>query len=91
MNKQNHWENIYEMKKPTDVSWFQTHLQKSLTLIDSANLKPDAGIIDVGGGASTLVDDLLDKGFKNLTVLDISANSLEITKKRLGSKADLVN
>jgi 16S rRNA A1518/A1519 N6-dimethyltransferase RsmA/KsgA/DIM1 with predicted DNA glycosylase/AP lyase activity len=91
MNKQKHWENIYETKEPTDVSWFQTHLQKSLDLIDSANLKADARIIDIGGGASTLVDDLLGRGFKNLTVLDISANALEKTKRRLGDKAALVN
>lgn len=91
MDKQNHWEHIYETKEPTDVSWFQPNLQKSLTLIDSASLKPDAQIIDIGGGASTLVDDLLERGFKNLTVLDISAKALEKTKHRLGSKADLVN
>ncbi len=91
MNKQQHWENIYETKEPTDVSWFQTHLQKSLALIDSANLNADAQIIDIGGGASTLVDDLLEKGFVNLTVLDISANALEKTKQRLDSKAASVN
>ncbi len=91
MNRQNHWENIYEIKEPTDVSWFQTHLQKSLDLIDSASLSADAKIIDIGGGASTLVDDLLEKGFKNLTVLDISANALEKTKQRLGDKAASVN
>lgn len=91
MNKQKHWEHIYETKVPTDVSWFQIHLEKSLALIESANLKPDARIIDVGGGASTLVDDLLKKGFKDLTVLDISAKALEKTRERLGSKADLVS
>ena len=87
MSKQNHWEHIYETKEPSDVSWFQSHLQKSLALIDSADLKADAQIIDIGGGSSTLVDDLLKKGFKNLTVLDISANALEKTKRRLGDKA----
>ena len=91
MNNQEHWEHIYETKEPTDVSWYQTNLQKSLELIDSANLNADARIIDVGGGAATLVDDLLKKGFKNLTVLDISATALEKSKKRLGSKADFVN
>lgn len=91
MEKQNHWERIYANKKPTDVSWFQTHLQKSLELIDGAYLEKDAQIIDVGGGASTLVDDLLERGFKNLTVLDISANALDETKKRLGEKADFVS
>lgn len=90
VTKQSHWENIYETKEPTDVSWFQSRLQKSLDLIDSLNLKKDAQIIDVGGGASTLVDDLLEKGFRNLTVLDIAANALEKTCRRLGDKADLV-
>lgn len=91
MDKQKHWENIYETKEPTDVSWFQAHLQKSLALIDSANLKADAAIIDIGGGGSTLVDDLLEKGFKNLIVLDISASALEKTKARLGGRANLVS
>ena len=91
MNKRNHWENIYETKQPTDVSWFQPHLQKSLALINSANLDREARIIDVGGGASTLVDDLLARDFKHLTVLDISADALDKTKKRLGKKAAFVN
>lgn len=91
MDKQNHWENIYGKKEPTDVSWFQPHLEKSLELIDSAELDPQAQIIDVGGGASTLVDDLLEKGFNNITVLDISLNALGKTKTRLGKKADSVN
>ena len=91
MEKQNHWEHIYANKKPTDVSWFQTHLQKSLELIDAARLEKDAQIIDVGGGASTLVDDLLERGFKNPTVLDISDNALDKTKNRLGAKADFVS
>jgi ubiquinone/menaquinone biosynthesis C-methylase UbiE len=91
MNTQKHWERIYEIKEPTDVSWFQPHLQKSLEMIESANLNADAQIIDIGGGASTLSEDLLDKGFVNLTVLDISANALEKTKARLGDQAALVN
>lgn len=90
MNTQKHWEKLYETKEPTGVSWFQTHLEKSLELIDSANLGADAQIIDVGGGASTLVDDLLARGFRNVTVLDISAGALEKTKERLGGKAELV-
>lgn len=91
MDKQKHWETIYETKDATEVSWFQPHLQKSLTLIDSARLAPNARIIDVGGGASTLVDDLLARGFTDLTVLDISSKALEKTKERLGEKADLVH
>jgi ubiquinone/menaquinone biosynthesis C-methylase UbiE len=91
MDKKNHWENVYETKSPTDVSWFQPHLQKSLELIDAAGLNADAHIIDVGGGASTLMDDLLERGFKKLTVLDISAKALEDTKKRLCDKGRVVS
>lgn len=91
MDRKKHWETIYETKQSTDVSWFQPHLRQSLALIDSANLDANARIIDVGGGASTLVDDLLEKGFVNLTVLDVSAKALEKTKERLGGKADVVN
>jgi ubiquinone/menaquinone biosynthesis C-methylase UbiE len=91
MDKQKHWENIYQTREPTDVSWFSPHLQKSIELIESANLSADARIIDVGGGASTLVDDLLERGFTKLTVLDISAEALEKTKQRLGAKSPNVN
>ncbi len=91
MNEQKHWERIYETKEPTEVSWFQPHLQKSLALIDAARLKADASIIDIGGGASTLVDDLLERGYRNLTVLDISSNALEKTKQRLGGRAGSVS
>lgn len=87
MNKQSHWENIYATKEVSSVSWFREHLEPSLELIDSAQLDRAASIIDVGGGASSLVDDLLDRGFSNLTVLDISANSLDKIKSRLGHKA----
>jgi 2-polyprenyl-3-methyl-5-hydroxy-6-metoxy-1,4-benzoquinol methylase len=91
MSTESHWENIYETKPETGVSWFREHLEGSLRLIDSAGLRPDARIIDVGGGASTLVDDLLDRGFQNITVLDISAAALEKVKWRLGSRADAVS
>ncbi len=87
MNKQTHWENIYATKEVKGVSWFRNHLEPSLQLIDSAQLDLSAAIIDVGGGASTLIDDLLDKGFSNLTVLDISAGALDKVKSRLGGKA----
>ena len=90
MNRQTHWQNIYETKEPTNVSWFQPHLEKSLNLIDSVKLGAEAQIIDVGGGASTLVDDLLTRGFRNITVLDISSNALDKTRERIGKQADLV-
>jgi 2-polyprenyl-3-methyl-5-hydroxy-6-metoxy-1,4-benzoquinol methylase len=69
------------------VSWFRPHLETSIALIERAAGERDAAIIDIGGGASTLVDDLLRHGYTNLTVLDISPSALEITKKRLGENS----
>lgn len=86
MKRQTHWEGIYTTKGVNEVSWFREHLEPSLELIESAGLAPDASIIDVGGGASTLVDDLLNRGYKNVTVLDISPAALERTKERLGDQ-----
>lgn len=85
-----HWENIYKTKKADQVSWFRSHLDKSLDLILNTEVKPEANIIDIGGGASTLVDDLLAKGFSNISVLDVSGSALEVSKKRLGNKANQV-
>jgi len=85
-----HWERVYATKAPDEVSWFQSHLETSLDLIQRAACDRSASIIDVGGGASTLVDDLLARGYENLTVLDISSASLEVAKKRLGSASTQV-
>ena len=90
MERQKHWDGIYETKETTGVSWFAPHLEKSLTLIESTPLGKDANVIDVGGGASTLVDDLLALGYKNLTVLDISQTALDKLKERLGPRKDRV-
>jgi len=91
MSRAHHWDKIYDSKDYEEVSWFTPHLETSLNLIESAHLDPaTAQIIDVGGGRSTLVDDLLDRGYKNLTVLDISAAAIEQTKERLGDRADAV-
>ena len=90
MSKKEHWENIYAVKQPTEVGWYTPHLSSSLKLIDSANLDANACIIDIGGGASTLVDDLMDKGYQNITVLDISSTALQKTKERLGERASAV-
>lgn len=87
----NHWETVYETKEPNEVSWTQSIPQTSLDFIHSFKLPKSAGIIDVGGGDSRLVDFLLDEGYENLTVLDISAKALERTQKRLGEKAQKVN
>ena len=67
-----HWEKIYETKSPTEVSWYQMHPSLSLSIIESTGVKKDHCIIDVGGGASLLVDSLLDAGYEDLAVLDIS-------------------
>jgi SAM-dependent methyltransferase len=90
MELKQHWERVYTEKDSTNVSWYRPHLDKSLELIDGLRLGPDARIVDIGGGASTLVDDLLERGFRDLTVLDLSAAALEVAKRRLGDRADLV-
>lgn len=85
-----HWEKVYQEKEPGQVSWFQPEPRISLDLIQSLGLQLTDKIIDVGGGASLLVDNLLDKGFNNITVLDISAKALERSKERLGDRAPKV-
>ena len=93
MNKKlkNHWETVYETKNPNQVSWTQDIPKTSLDFIHSFGLKKNAKIIDIGGGDSKLVDYLLDEGFQNITVLDISAKALEKAKNRLGDKAKKIN
>lgn len=90
MEREEHWDNIYGTKGLTEVSWFTPHLENSLAMIDSANLPKDAAIIDIGCGASTLVDDLLDRGYMNLSCLEISGTAVETTRKRLGTRAAAV-
>jgi len=85
-----HWENVYETKQSHEVSWTQDVPQTSLDFIHSFDLPKNAKIMDVGGGDSKLVDHLLEEGFTDITVLDISASSLERAKKRLGDKASSV-
>lgn len=89
-SRTDHWQNIYANKQPNEVSWTQDVPQTSLEFINSFKLSKDAAIIDIGGGDSKLVDFLLDAGYTNLTVLDISSNALERAKKRLGDKANIV-
>jgi SAM-dependent methyltransferase len=88
---QNHWDTVYKTKAPNQVSWTQEIPKTSLNFIHSFGLKKTAKIIDIGGGDSKLVDYLLDEGFENITVLDISAQALDKAKKRLGDKAQKVN
>ncbi|HYF01997.1 MAG TPA: class I SAM-dependent methyltransferase [Patescibacteria group bacterium] len=89
-NLHEHWNRIYSTKQPNEVSWTQDVPKTSLEFIGSFNLSKDARIIDIGGGDSKLVDFLINEGFTNLTVLDISENALERAKARLGTKANLV-
>jgi len=84
MHIKNHWEQVYQTKAPDAVSWFQEHAEHSLQLIRSIGIDRNAVVIDVGGGASTLVDDLLKEGYHNLTVLDLSGAALNAAKNRLG-------
>lgn len=90
MQTKEHWEQVYSTKAPTGVSWFQEHARLSLDLISQTGVAKDAGIIDVGGGASTLVDDLLDDGYSNISVLDLSAAALDASRTRLGDRATKV-
>jgi 2-polyprenyl-3-methyl-5-hydroxy-6-metoxy-1,4-benzoquinol methylase len=85
MNMREHWENVYGTKSPDQVSWFRPHLETSLALIDRAvHGDRSSRIIDVGGGTSTLVDDLIDRGYSNVTVLDVSHVALNTARERLG-------
>ena len=90
MQSKEHWETVYASKSSDRVSWFQTHAKLSLQLINETGALADASIIDVGGGASTLADDLLDKGFSKITVLDLSATALAVAQQRLGSRSQTV-
>ena len=83
-SRQAHWENVYTRKGEREVSWFQESPAPSLELIAEVGAPPDAAIIDVGGGASRLVDNLIAKEFRNITVLDLSASALEAAETRLG-------
>ena len=91
LDRKKHWETVYETKNPDQVSWTQETPKTSLEFIHSFGLKKTAKIIDIGGGDSKLVDYLLDEGFENITILDISAKSMEKAKDRLGEKANKVN
>lgn len=91
MQTSEHWEDIYRNKRFDAVSWYAPHLGESLRLIE--HLCPDktAAIVDIGGGESTLVDDLMQRHYLDVSVLDISATAIEFTKQRLGAKAQQVS
>ena len=90
MDRQRHWEEIYAKRSHHEVSWFQPHAVLSLTLIQDAAPGRDARILDVGGGASMLADDLLEAGYRKVTVLDLSASALEAVRQRLGDAGQAV-
>lgn len=91
MQSKEHWERVYSTKATNAVSWFQEHAGLSQQLIRKTGVPLTASIIDVGGGASILVDDLVETGYKEITVLDLSAAALTATKKRLGPKGASVH
>jgi 2-polyprenyl-3-methyl-5-hydroxy-6-metoxy-1,4-benzoquinol methylase len=91
MDAKAHWEKVYTVKEPETVSWYRPHLETSLSLVERAAQSHSASIIDVGAGESTLVDDLLARGYENVAVLDVSQTALEVTKKRLGVFAERID
>ena len=90
MDAETHWEKIYTEKAPDSVSWYRPHLETSLALIEQAAAGCSASVIDVGGGESTLVDDLLARGYESVTVLDISHTAIDANRKRLGKTSERV-
>jgi ubiquinone/menaquinone biosynthesis C-methylase UbiE len=88
MNTKEHWDKIYATKNENEVSWFQPYPKTSIEFLEQFKLPLTANIIDIGGGNSHFVDVLLEKGYQNIWVLDISANAIDVTKDRLGKKAN---
>lgn len=90
-DRQAHWQNVYATKSEKEVSWFQETPAASLDLIAATGVPGDAAIIDVGGGTSQLVDRLIEKGFRRIAILDLSAKALGQAKQRLGRRADMID
>ncbi|MCB1052695.1 MAG: class I SAM-dependent methyltransferase [Acidobacteria bacterium] len=88
-NKQ-HWDDVYHRRSADALSWFQAHAERSLSIVQTLSISKQAKVIDVGGGASTFVDDLLKQGYSNISVLDLSSTALEVSKRRLGDLASQV-
>src|SRR5215472_17871366 len=91
MNVAGHWDSVFKDKAANEVSWYCSHLDLSLDMIQRYAPNQSASIIDVGAGESTLVDDLLARGYDQLTILDISPTAIDATKTRLGKIADSVH
>lgn len=90
-DRSTHWDHVYATKGEAEVSWFQDSPAISLELIRAANPDPGASVIDIGGGASRLVDALLQHGYRDLAVLDLSAHALDAAKRRIGHAASMVD
>ncbi len=90
-DRKEHWEDIYQTKQLNEVSWFQPKPETSLDFFKQFNVPTTAKVIDIGGGDSFLVDHLIELGYQDITVLDISKAALDRAKKRLGSRASQVN
>lgn len=91
MSMERHWEDVYNARSPEEMSWYEPHLKTSLEWITEAAMEPSLSIIDVDGGASTLVDDLYTRGFRSLTVLDLSATAIARSQERLGAAANSIH
>ncbi len=89
-DRKEHWDNVYKDKSPLEVSWYQKEPELSLALIKNTAVAKDQAVIDVGGGASVLVDRLVEAGFSHLSVLDLSDKALGVVRERLADKADMV-
>lgn len=88
--KASHWQDVYQRKPADSVSWYRPHLETSLALLHQAGLSPSSRVIDVGAGASTLVDDLVERGVALVTVLDLSDQALSVARARIGERAGQV-
>ncbi len=91
MKSTDHWYNVYSEKDAQDVSWFEPNAARSLAMIDALNLSPESAVVDMGGGASRLIDGLLDRGFHQPTVVDLAQTGLDQSKARLGTRHTLVD
>lgn len=91
MGRREHWEQVYSSKPSDRLGWYKPRLQTSLDWITALTPDPQAPIIDVGGGASTLVDDLLDRGYTDITVLDLAGPALDLIRTRLGTRSSAVH
>ena len=91
MSGKQHWQQVYSTRSTDQVGWYAPHLTTSIKWITGLDLDPDDPAIDVGGGASTLADDLLDKGYREVSVLDLSDSAISVVRKRLGTRASQVS